>query len=272
MKEVIELNQHRLLCGDATNTEDVDLLIGDCKVNLLLTDPPYGIDIVNVDREREYMEQLAERNLQHSTRNSWNTSQARLPQGERERELLKAKSENPGIVKPRMYYPIANDDKPFHPYHLLALNLPSILFGANNYSDELPRNSKWLVWYKKEKLDSKKNNFSDVELMWTNLKGKACYLYHHSWSGMVRAGNRKEELKERVHPTQKPVGLYCELLEDFTQEGDTVLDLYGGSGSLLIACEKMGRRCLMMELSPHYCDVIQKRYWDYVGKGQSKLL
>lgn len=53
MKEVIELNQHRLLCGDATNKEDVDLLIGDCKVNLLLTDPPYGIDIVNVDRERE---------------------------------------------------------------------------------------------------------------------------------------------------------------------------------------------------------------------------
>ena len=71
MKEVIELNQHRLLCGDATNKEDVDLLIGDCKVNLLLTDPPYGIDIVNVDREREreHMEQLAERNLQHSTRN-----------------------------------------------------------------------------------------------------------------------------------------------------------------------------------------------------------
>jgi DNA modification methylase len=53
MKEVIELNQHRLLCGDATNTEDVDLLIGNCKVDLLLTDPPYGIDIVNVERERE---------------------------------------------------------------------------------------------------------------------------------------------------------------------------------------------------------------------------
>ena len=105
MKEVIELNQHRLLCGDATNKEDVDLLIGDCKVDLLLTDPPYGIDIVKVgggqiggqggpalrpfrdrerEREREHMEQLAERNLQHSTRHSWNTSQARLPQGERE--------------------------------------------------------------------------------------------------------------------------------------------------------------------------------------------
>ena len=86
MKEVIELNQHRLLCGDATNTEDVDLLIGNCKVDLLLTDPPYGIDIVNVEREREHMAELEERNLQHSTRHSWNTSQARLPQGERERE------------------------------------------------------------------------------------------------------------------------------------------------------------------------------------------
>ena len=48
MNEIIELNEHRLLCGDATNREDVDKLIGDCKVNLLLTDPPYGIDIVKI--------------------------------------------------------------------------------------------------------------------------------------------------------------------------------------------------------------------------------
>ena len=48
MNEIIELNEHRLLCGDATNRKDVDRLIGDCKVNLLLTDPPYGIDIVNI--------------------------------------------------------------------------------------------------------------------------------------------------------------------------------------------------------------------------------
>lgn len=48
MNEIIELNEHRLLCGDATNRKDVDRLIGDCKVNLLLTDPPYGIDIVKI--------------------------------------------------------------------------------------------------------------------------------------------------------------------------------------------------------------------------------
>lgn len=182
------------------------------------------------------------------------------------------KSESPGVVQPRLYKPVIGDDKPFDPQHLLDLDVPTILFGANNFSSKLPDMSKWIVWHKKPSLDAPPNGFSDCELAWTNLKGKACYLYHHSWSGMVREGNRKDELKERVHPTQKPVGLYCQLLEDFTKEGDTVLDLYGGSGSLMIACEKMGRKCLMMELSPHYCQVIQDRYWDYVGKGQSKLI
>ena len=103
MKEVIELNQHRLLCGDATNTEDVDLLIGNCKVDLLLTDPPYGINIVNpvgggqiggpggpsirpFKRESIWQNWRSETsNIQQ--RNSWNTSQARLPQGERERAV-----------------------------------------------------------------------------------------------------------------------------------------------------------------------------------------
>ena len=68
MKEVIELNQHRLLCGDATNTEDVDLLIGNCKVDLLLTDPPYGIDIVNVERESIWQNWRSETsNIQQGT-------------------------------------------------------------------------------------------------------------------------------------------------------------------------------------------------------------
>lgn len=181
------------------------------------------------------------------------------------------KSENPGVVQPRLYKPVIGDDKPFNPQHLLDLNVPSIIFGANNFAHELPNSHKWLVWFKKPNLNFKRNNFSDVELCWTNLKGKACYMYHHSWSGMVRAGDRKTELKERVHPTQKPVGLLEQMILEFTKPGDTVLDLYGGSGSTLIACEKTGRKCLIMELSKDYCDIIEKRYWDYVDGNQTKL-
>lgn len=182
------------------------------------------------------------------------------------------KSESPGIVQPRMYKPVIGDDKPFNPKHLLDLNVPSIIFGANNFAHELPNNHRWLVWFKKSSLEYKRNNFSDVELCWTNLKGKSCLMYWHSWSGMVRAGERKEELEERVHPTQKPVGLLEQMILEFTNPNDVILDLYGGSGSTLIACEKTNRKCLIMELSQDYCEIIEKRYWDYVGKGQTKLM
>ena len=186
--------------------------------------------------------------------------------------LPTVKSESPGVVQPRLYKPVIGDDKPFNPQHLLDLNVPTILFGANNYAHELPNNHRWLVWFKKQSLSFKRNNFSDVELCWTNLRGKSCLMYHHSWSGMVRAGDRRIELEERVHPTQKPVGLLKAMIEEFTNENDVILDLYGGSGSTLIACELTNRKCLMMELSKDYIDIIQKRYWDFIGKGQTKLM
>lgn len=65
------------------------------------------------------------------------------------------------------------------------------------------------------------------------------------------------------HPTMKPVGLFGYLIENSTKKGDTVLDSFGGSGTTLIACEQLGRKCYMMELDPHYCDVIRKRYWKF---------
>ena len=88
---------------------------------------------------------------------------------------------------------------------------------------------------------------------------------------MVREGDRREELEERVHPTQKPVGLLKRLIDEYCPKGGNVLDLYGGSGSTLIACEETGRNCYMMELSKDYVEIIQKRYWDFIGKSQSKL-
>jgi len=71
---------------------------------------------------------------------------------------------------------------------------------------------------------------------------------------------------EYVHPTQKPVALTERMLRNNSKEGDRVLDTFGGSGSVLIGCEKMSRRCYMMELDPHYCDVIINRWQKYTGK------
>ena len=273
MSEVISLDGHRLLCGDATNKEDVARLLDGAKVDLLLTDPPYGINIVKVRGERERaMEHLQDTksNLPSHSRQGTVGIGAR-PGFKREREQM-VKLESPGVVQPRLYKPVIGDDKPFDPQHLLDLDVPTILFGANNFSSKLPDMSKWIVWHKKPSLDAPPNGFSDCELAWTNFKGKAVICYHHTWSGMVRQGERKLELKERVHPTQKPVGLLKRLIEEYCPPNGVVLDLYGGSGSTLIACAETGRTCYMMELSKDYVEIIQERYWNYRDKEQRKLI
>ena len=234
MGNVIELDNHRLLCGDATSKEDVDNLLDGAKVDLLLTDPPYGIDII--------------------------------------KEKTKGTIGGNHLAEARLYKPVLSDDKPFDPQHILDLNCNTILFGANNFSSKLPDKSKWIVWYKKASLKNKADTFSDCELAWTNFDGKSVKLYHHTWSGMIRQGERRLELKERVHPTQKPVGLLKRLIEEYCPPNGVVLDLYGGSGSTLIACAETGRTCYMMELSKDYVNIIQERYWNYIDKDQTKLM
>lgn len=272
MNDVIHLGRHKLLCGDATNKEDVETLIGDRTVNLLLTDPPYGIDIVKLKPNGgggvghkggpAITPFRDSRNIRKTQRNNRHMERLEYPQ--EVDSNTHTHTPNDGIIEARQYKPVLGDDKPFSPQHLLDLNVPTILFGANNFAHDLPNNSKWIVWYKKPQLDGHRNHFSDCELAWTNMPGKRIDCYHHTWSGMVRRGNRKLELVNRVHPTQKPVGLLTEIIEEYTSHGDVVLDLYGGSGSTLIACEATGRTCLMMELSSDYVEIIQQRYYHYV--------
>ena len=75
----------------------------------------------------------------------------------------------------------------------------------------------------------------------------------------------------REHPTMKPIRLCARLIENSTKKGEKVLDLFGGSGSTLIACEQLKRKCYMMEYDPHYVDVIIKRWEDFTGEKAVKL-
>jgi DNA modification methylase len=98
--------------------------------------------------------------------------------------------------------------------------------------------------------------------------------FYASVSSPFNAGDRKtttvwtvtRQTTNTVHPTQKPVALVEIALENSSKAGDAVLDLFGGSGSTLIACEKIGRVNRSMELDPKYCDVIVKRWQDFTGK------
>jgi DNA modification methylase len=133
-----------------------------------------------------------------------------------------------------------------------------IMWGANYYADRLPPSSCWIAWDK----DNGSTDFADIELAWTSYK-KASRIVKWKWSGMIQQDMKNKE--RRVHPTQKPVYLAEWSFEKFSA-GNIIVDLFGGSGSTMIACEKTNRINYSMELDPKYCDVIVKRWQDFTGK------
>ena len=140
-----------------------------------------------------------------------------------------------------------------------------IIFGGNYFTDFLPVSRCWIVWDK-----DNTGNFADAELAWTSFD-KGVRLYKWTWNGLVRQGDRKTEGITRLHPTQKPVGMLAEIIKDFSEEENIILDLFGGSGSTLMACEQLNRKCYMCELDPHYVDVIIQRWETLTGKKAEKI-
>ena len=103
---------------------------------------------------------------------------------------------------------------------------------------------------------------SDCELAWVKSKWSSVRIFRHVWKGMIKDS---EMGQKRVHATQKPVAL-AEWVIDYYKDVKTVLDLFGGSGFNMLACEKKNKSCYTMELMPEYCDVIVKRWEDFTGK------
>lgn len=235
--ETIELDHHRLMCGDAR--EDLQDFIKEEKVKMILSDPPYGVDRMRGGtRTNDYDKPVT----------------------------ITKKLEETGRKMNSVEFPKwVGDEEDFNPQHMVDLGIPMILFGGNYYHNLLPNGKKWYVWFKKPSLDKGKEggSWSDCELIYTTLDGYRCEVLHQTWWGMIRKGERRLESMTRNHPTQKPVGILIELLEKHTKKGDTILDPYSGGGSTLIACAETGRKCLAMEIMPEYCDRIISRYQQY---------
>jgi DNA modification methylase len=169
-----------------------------------------------------------------------------------------------GIAKKGQYAKVIGDDTTQTAHDVISLcqslQIPiQVYWGGNYYADKLPPTSCWLVWDKRGNTGIV-NTFADCELAWTNMTGPA-RIHKQLWNGMIREG----EKDKRVHPTQKPVALAEWAISQYLK-GSIVLDLFLGSGSTLIACEKLKKSCYGMEMSPEYCDVIVKRWEDFTGK------
>jgi len=141
----------------------------------------------------------------------------------------------------------------------LSMKVPELYFwGANHYSSCLPDSSCWIVW---DKQGGKSVTYADCELCYTNID-KPVRMFTHIWDGFRRDTEKGEK---RVHANQKPVGLFVDIWAKFNT-GQVVLDMFGGSGSTLLAAEKTDRVCYMSELDARYCDVTIKRWQDFTGQ------
>ena len=132
----------------------------------------------------------------------------------------------------------------------VSMSESAIIFGGNYY--DLPPTSCWLVWDKQ----NGSNDFADCELAWTNLN-KAVRRIYWRWNGMIRRGN---DIRE--HPTQKPVGVMSWCIEHLPPKTETILDPFMGSGTTGVACAKLGRKFIGIELDEDYFNIACKRIKD----------
>ena len=149
------------------------------------------------------------------------------------------------------YPKVQNDEKDFDPSFLLEFP-KVVIWGANYFPHYLPKASGWLVWDKRR--GRMQNDQADAELAYTNFV-KGVRVFHHEWNGY----HRDSERGEHYHATQKPVALLEWVLKNKWLNANTILDPFMGSGTTLVACAKLGRKGIGIELDPDYFDIACKR-------------
>jgi len=148
---------------------------------------------------------------------------------------------------------IRGDDAPFDPEPWIRQ--PAILWGANNYAARLPDSNGWLCWYKAGGITGFR--MSECELAWTNVLSSTRYI-DHLWHGFKRATQPGEKVN---HPTEKPVAIMRWCL-DFVPYCETILDPFMGSGTTGVACAKLGRSFIGIEIEEKYFSIACRRIED----------
>ena len=250
--DIYQLGEHRLMCGDSTSEEDVAKLMDGAKADMVFTDPPYG---VSYTEKNEFLNSIGGGD--------------------------------------RLTYAIENDDKtPEDMYEFWVTcftNLEKFTTNEMSYYITAPQGGDLLLLLLQAIRDS---GFAlKHQLVWNknnHVLGRCDYNYKHEpiIFGWKIKGKHKfygkghfktsvwdidKPISSKLHPTMKPIELISETLLNSSAEKDKVIDLFGGSGSTLIACEQLNRQCYMMEYDPHYIDVIIERWENLTGRKAEKI-
>lgn len=247
-----KLGNHVLMCGDSADAESVKKLMGGAMADLVFTDPPYGVAIGDKNK--------ALNSVQPSGRCTENIKNDNISVDELYPILVRAMANCRENCKEDASYYVTSPqggelglmmlmmmkDAGLPVRHMLVWEKNSATFSLGRLDYDYQHESIFYTWTKKH------HNYRKGEYrtsIWKYDKPRKCDL----------------------HPTMKPVALVANCLMDGTEEGDIVLDVFGGSGTTMIACEQLGRKCRIMELDPHYCDVIIARWEKMTGKKAEKI-
>ena len=238
--DIYQLGNHRLMCGDSANEEDVAKLMNGVKADMVFTDPPYNIETKG-GCKGEIGKALKKQGKDIEFISNFNPN-----------EFLKI-------------LPITFENNKLNAYIFCNKELlPTYLNWAveNKYSYNV------LVWKKPNAIPIGDSHRPDIEYLLLFRKNA---IWNNGLDNVNYSRCLEFSRETGLHPTMKPIKLITNEMQISSNKNSIVFDFFGGSGSTLIACEQLNRKCYMMELDPHYIDVIIQRWENFTGKKAIKL-
>lgn len=237
--DVFQLGRHRLMCGDSTKLEDVKQLVSEQSIDLLITDPPY-----NVAYEGKTEEKLTIENDKKSDADFYNF-------------LLSAFSNACEVME---------SGKPFYCWYASSevVNFNRAIIDAGFLVKQE------LIWNKNSMVIGRQDYQWKHEPCLYGWKEGAAHVWYSDRKQTTVLDFDKPQ-RNGEHPTMKPIPLFDYQIKNSSQKGDNVLDLFGGSGTTMMACEQNGRNAFLMEYDPKYVDVIINRWEIFTGEKAIKI-
>uniref|UniRef100_A0A6M3L9B4 Putative methyltransferase n=1 Tax=viral metagenome TaxID=1070528 RepID=A0A6M3L9B4_9ZZZZ len=247
ISDLYRLSEHRLLCGDATNVDDVARLMNGEKADMVFTDPPYG---VNYSAKNKFLNAYDEGNrVQEDIKNDINEKDAFELWG-------------------KAFELFANNLKATHSIYICSPQVRNLMMMMMMMMIEKGGIyiSNVIIWIKNNHVFGRLDYMLKHEpIIYGWLKSKK-HKFYGNGEQKFSVWNYDKPIKSKLHPTMKPVELIINAIKNSSLKNHIVADFFGGSGSTLIACEQTDRRCYMMEIDPHYCDVIVNRWENFTGE------
>jgi DNA modification methylase len=238
------MGDHRLLCGDSTVLTDVERLMGGQKADMVFTDPPYNVNVAGGSHDSRDKKNFGKGpKIQNDS----------MSDGEFHQFLVDSFTSMSMVIKDGATVYVTHADTE-------GINFRTAFIESGFMLKQC------LIWAKQQFVFGRSDyHWQHEPILYGWKSGAAHTFYGERNQGTVWSIDRPLR-SEMEHPTQKPVALVEKAIGNSSKSGDILYEPFGGSGSTLIACEKTGRRCYMIELSPAYCDVIVARWEQATGK------